>query len=150
MSTVKITKEQSGAWTPFKSTNFTLQSLLPLFLLIGAALNFPEDVTTSLFAFIGATFAAGLGFWGTIREFFKDGFKLVWNSNVATYLVAVLAAIVPWVASYDIAPVLQNLVDAVLTGNFNLIFTALFAVGNILYKLITDKPWITPDRPIKI
>jgi hypothetical protein len=137
-----MTQNENGSWSPFKSTNFTLQSLLPVFLLIGAALNFPEEITTQIVTFLGATLVAGVGFWGTIREFFKDGFKLVWNSNVLTYLIALVAGLVPWVASYDFGGVIQSLIDAVMSGNVNLIFTAVFALANILYKLISDKPWL--------
>ena len=134
-------------WSPFGSTNFTLQSLLPLILAVGAVVGFPEDVTREMVTFIEASVFAIIGFWGPIREFFKDGIKLRYSGNVLTYIFAFLGGFVEWLGAYDIEGALGQFIDAAQTGSFNLIFPALFAIGNIVYRLTQDKPWVIEDDP---
>lgn len=128
----------------FKSTNFTLQAILPLILALGALIGFPEDVTREMVTFIEAAIFTVIGFWGPIREFFKGGVTFRYTGNLLTYLFAFIGGFVEWIGNYDLEGVLGQLIEAFQTGNVNLILPAVFALANIAYRLIQDRPWIKP------
>lgn len=135
MSTIKTT-----VGTAFQSTNFTLQSLIPLvtafFLLVGI----PEDLTAQIITFVMATVTTGVGFWGFFRELFKGGVSLTWSSNVLTYIVAFFSGLFPFLAQYDIVPAINALIAGATAGDFSIIFGALFTIGNIIYKIVQSRP----------
>lgn len=126
---------------PFKSTNFTLQTLMPLILLVGELVGLQEDVTREMVAFVDATLIGAVGFWGFLRDRFKDGISIRYTGNVLTYVFAFIGGFVEWIGNYDLEGVLGQLIEAVQTGNFNVIFPAVFALGNVIYRLTQDKPW---------
>ncbi|MTB53052.1 hypothetical protein [Lewinella sp. W8] len=125
--------------TIIKSTNFNVQALIPLLVAIGALFGIDPDVTltaTDYAANIGVTV---VGAWYFLREQFKDGLSLTWNSNVLFYIIAFLANFVPWIVDYPIQETASGLIEALASGDFSLILTSLFAVGNIVYKIIQDR-----------
>jgi hypothetical protein len=125
----------------FKSTNFTLQTFMPLILAFGALINFPEDVTQQIVTLIEATVIASVGFWGQIRIFIKEGIKIKYTGNVLTYVFAFIGGLVPWLQSYDLEGTIGGLINALPSGNFTLILAAGFGVINVAYRLFQDKPW---------
>lgn len=130
----------------FKSTNFTLQSILPLILAIGSVIGFPEDVTQQIVVLIEGTVFTVIGLWGPIREFFKEGVTFRYTGNALTYLFAFLGGLVPWLDAYDLEGAIGSLIEALPSGNFSLILASGFALINIAYRLFQDKPWMPDDE----
>jgi len=123
----------------FQSTNFTIQSLIPLvtafFLLVGV----PEDMTGQIITFVTATVTTGVGFWGFLRDLFKGGLGFTWSSNVLTYIVAFFTGLFPFLEGYNIVPAIESLIAGFSAGEFSLIFAAIFTVGNIIYQIIQSQ-----------
>ncbi|MEL6140042.1 MAG: hypothetical protein AAFU67_00320 [Bacteroidota bacterium] len=130
-----------GFTLPFRSTNFTLQSILPLLLAIGALVDFPEQLTREIVTFIEGAVLAIIGFWGSIREWIMRGIKFRYTGNVLTYIVAFLGGVIEWISQYDLEGVIGQFISALTSGDINLIFPAAFAFINILIRIFRDKPW---------
>jgi len=131
----------------FKSTNFTLQTITPLILAIGALINFPEDVTEQIITLIEATVIAGVGFWGQIRLFIKEGVNIRYTGNVLSYFFAFLGGLVPWLQAYGLEGAIGQLIEALPSGNFTVILAAGFGLINIGWRLFQDKPWQDGSAP---
>lgn len=123
----------------FQSTNFTLQSIIPLVTAILLLVGVPEDMSKDIINFAIATLATGVGFWGFLRDLFKGGVSLTWSSNVLTYIVAFFSGLFPFLASYDIVPAIEDLIVGISSGDFSRIFAALFVVGNIIYQIVKSQ-----------
>lgn len=130
----------------FQSTNFTIQSLIPLVYALFFAVGVPEDMTEQLIAFAMATVTTGVGFWGFFRDLFKGGFSFNWSSNVLTYIVAFFTGLFPFLEAYDIVGAAEQLIFGISTGDFALIFAALFTAGNIIYQIVKNKPQPPSDE----
>lgn len=130
----------------FKSTNFTLQAVLPLVLALGAFVGFPEDVTQQTVVFIEGAIFTIIGLWGPIRQFFKDGVKFRYTGNGLTYLFTFIGGMVPWLGAYNLEGAVAALIEALPSGNFSMILAAGFALINIGYRLFQDKPWLTASN----
>lgn len=139
-----IAKTAKGA---LKSTNFNLQALLLLLFAFLELVGFPIEVAEEIKVFIEATILTGAGFVGFLRSWIAKGISFEYTGNVLTYILAFVGGVVGWFGAYagDVETVIGQLIDAVTTGNFNLILPALFAFANILYRIIQDKPWGQPD-----
>ena len=126
---------------PFKSTNFTLQTLMLLVFAFLEVVGFPIEVATELKIFIEATIFTAVGFWGTIREWLGKGINFAFNGNVMTYLLAFLSGVFPFLATYtdELSTGVLGLIEAIGSGNFTLIFTSLFAIGNIVWQIIQGR-----------
>ena len=136
-----MSKVTTARTSVFRSTNFTVQSLLLLVFAFAELIGFPEEVTREMITFIEAAIFTAVGFWGQIREFIMKGIKFRYTGNVLTYVLAFIGGFVEWLNQYDLQGVLDQLISALTSGNFNLILPALFALGNILYRIVQDKPW---------
>lgn len=123
----------------FQSTNFTLQSIIPLVTAVLLLIGVPEDMSGDIINFIIATVTTGVGFWGFLRDIFKGGISFNWSSNVLTYIVAFFSGLFPFLAGYDIAPAVEDLIAGISSGDFSRIFAALFVVGNIIYQIIQGR-----------
>lgn len=135
-----MSKLSSTVGRTFKSTNFTVQSLIPLVTALFLLVGIPEDMTTQIISFVTATVTTGVGFWGFFRELFKDGISLDWSSNVLTYIVAFFTGLFPFLEGYDIVPAIENLIAGISAGDFSLIFAAVFVIGNIIYQIVQSRP----------
>jgi hypothetical protein len=125
----------------FGSTNFTLQSLMLLLTALALFIGFPTDLLDEVKEWIvAAVFTVG-GFWGSIREWLKKGVKFTYSGNALAYVFAFIGGLVPWIASYDLAPAIDQLLQGVLSGNLNAILPAAFMLINILIRITQDKPW---------
>lgn len=126
------------------STNFTVQSLMLLLYAILEFLGFPMDVVPEIETFVKATLLAGVGFWGVIRTWVLSGIKPQLTGNVITYLLAFAGGFVGWLGLYsgEIQGALMQIVDAISTGNMNLLLPAVFALLNIVFRIFRDKPWL--------
>ena len=135
--TVLVEKAQN----PFKSTNFTLQTLLLLVFAVLELIGFPIEVANELKVFIEATLIGAIGFWGTIREWISKGVQVAWNGNVLTYVLAFAAAVVPWLAQYtdELSTGISGVIEAIGSGNFTMIFTAVFTLGNIIWQIVQGR-----------
>ncbi len=123
----------------FKSTNFTIQSLIPLVTALFLLVGIPEDMTAQIITFVTATVTGSVGFWGVLREYFKGGVGIVWSSNVLTYIVAFFTGLFPFLEGYDIVPAIENLIAGISASDFSLIFAAVFVVGNIIYQIVQSR-----------
>ena len=132
--------------TTTKSTNFNIQLLLLLLYAALETIGFPIPIAEEIKQFIEATILAGAGFWGYIRAWLAKGIKLEYTSNILTYIFAFIGGVVEWFGAYagELQGAVGGLIEALQTGNFNLIFPALFALGNIIYRITRDKPWLNP------
>lgn len=119
----------------FKSTNFTLQSLIPLVTAALLLIGVPEEMSEEIITFVIATISAAVGFWGVLRDALKD-VTFTWSSNVLTYIVAFFSGLFPLLADFDIAPAVDEFISAIASGDFSKIFAALFVVGNIIYQIV--------------
>jgi hypothetical protein len=130
-----------------KSTNFSIQALLLLVFAFLELVGFPIDVAEEIKVFVEATLLTGAGFFGIIRAWIAKGISFEYTSNIITYLVAFVSGVVGWFGVYaaDVEGATTTLIDAISTGNFNMIFPALFTVGNIIYRIIQDRAWIEID-----
>ena len=120
----------------FQSTNFTIQSIIPLVTAVFLAVGIPEEMTAEIMTFIIATVTTGVGFWGFFRDLFKGGVGFTWSSNVLTYIVAFFSGLFPFLQGYDIIPAIEQLIAGVSVGDFALIFAAVFTIGNIIYQIV--------------
>lgn len=120
----------------FKSSNFTIQSIIPLIFAFVYAIGFPVEVADEIITFVTATIATGVGFWGFIREKFSKGIEFQYNSNVLTYVVTFLAGFFPFLAEFDLVPAIDNFINAATSGDFSQIFAAVFVLGNIIYQIV--------------
>ncbi len=120
----------------FQSTNFTIQSIIPLVTAVFLAVGIPEEMTAEIMTFIIATVTTGVGFWGFLRDLFKGGLSFTWSSNVLTYIVAFFSGLFPFLQGYEIIPAIEQLIAGVSVGDFALIFAAVFTIGNIIYQIV--------------
>lgn len=127
-----------------KSTNFSIQALLLLVFAFLELVGFPIEVAEEIKVFVEATLLTGAGFFGVVRAWIAKGISFEYTSNIITYLVAFVSGVVGWFGVYatDVENAVTVLIDAISTGNFNMIFPALFTVGNIIYRIVQDKPWV--------
>lgn len=137
-----ITKTAKGA---MKSTNFNIQALLLLLFAFLELVGFPIEVAEEIKVFVEATILAGAGFIGFIRAWIAKGVSFEYTGNVLTYLLAFVGGVVGWFGVYaaDVESALGGLIETLSTGNVNLILPAVFALANILYRIVQDKPWKT-------
>ena len=126
-----------------KSTNFNIQALLLLLFAFLELVGFPIEVAEDIKVFVEATILSGAGFIGFIRAWIAKGISFEYTGNVLTYILAFVGGVVGWFGVYanDVENVIGQLIEALSTGNFNLILPAVFALANILYRIIQDKPW---------
>ena len=113
-------------------------------LLIFAALElvgFPIELAEEIKLFIEATIFTGVGFWGSIREWFAKGINVALTGNVITYAIAFFAGLFPFLAQYsdELSTGIWGLIEAIGSGNSTLIFTALFTVANIIWQIVQDQ-----------
>ena len=108
-----------------------------LALAIGALfVGFPEDAAKETVSAIFAIFAAFRG----VREWIKNNPKFKEegednNSNFWAYLATAVTAAFPLVP-IEIFDNLQAIIAAAIGGNWQGVFTALFALATILYNLL--------------
>lgn len=106
-------------------------------LAIGALfVGFPEDAAKETVSAIFAIFAAFRG----VREWIKNNPKFkevgeINNSNFWAYLATAVTAAFPLVP-IEIFDNLQAIIAAAIGGNWQGVFTALFALATILYNLL--------------
>lgn len=148
-TTVTKPRTTAAAAVPFKSTNFNIQAILLLLFAFLELVGFPIEVAEDIKVFIEATLLAGIGFWGYIRAWIAKGIKAEYTSNVLTYAFAAIGGFVSWFQLYsgELEGIVGQLVEAITTGNINLIFPVVFALGNIVLRVVREKPWLnTPDQ----
>jgi hypothetical protein len=122
----------------FRGTNATLNAILLIVLGVSLLFSFPGNefvaLVTSIIAFVGL-----------VREWLKGDVKFGWDSNAVAYIVAGLAALFPHLAGLFDAG--AELVEAILSGNINLIIAAGVVFLNILLqKLKKESPPAEPGR----
>lgn len=147
MSNILVLKNKTLAKVA-GSTNFTVQSLMLLLYAILEFLGFPMDVVPEIEEFVKATLLAGVGFWGVIRSWFLAGLKPQLTGNVITYLLAFIGGFVGWIGSYagEIQGAFMQLIETISSGNINLLFPAVFALLNIVFRIFRDKPWLEDSQ----
>lgn len=135
----------------FQSTNFTVQSLFLLLFALLELVGFPIEVAEEIKAFVEAALLTGAGFWGYIRTWFAKGIKFEYTGNVLTYVFLFLGGVIQWFAPYsaELKGGVSALIEALTTGNMNLILPALFTIGNILWRIFQDKPWKLQDLTLQ-
>jgi hypothetical protein len=123
----------------FKGTNGTLHAVLLIILGVSLLFKFPGNELVALVTGI-------IAFVGLVREWLKDKPKFGWDSNAVAYIVAGLAAVFPHLAKlFDAA---ADLVEAILSGNINIIISALVVFASILMQQFGKKesPQAEPGR----
>lgn len=123
------------ARTPWKSVDF----IINLILLALSAFGFTQEQAGQIApVMIGIAGAIGI-----LRDFFKDA-KFVgiaaWlkDSNTWSYIASAVVAVFP--AGAALIEPLKGVSDAIVSGNFASIITALFALGTIIFNLVKNRP----------
>ena len=114
----------------FKSTNGTLNAIMLIVLGVSLLFNFPGNELVAIVTAI-------ISFVGLVREWLKSDFKFEWASNAVAYIVAGLAALFPLLAGLFEAG--AGLVEAILSGDINLIIAAGIVFLNMLIQQIGKK-----------
>ena len=121
--------------TPWRSVDFVIN----LILLALSAFGFTQEQAGQLIpVMIGIAGAIGI-----LRDFLKDakfvGFaKWIKDPNTWSYIAAAVVAVFP--AGAALIEPLKSVSDAIISGNFAGIITALFALGTIIFNLVKNKP----------
>jgi predicted membrane channel-forming protein YqfA (hemolysin III family) len=114
----------------FRSTNGTLNASMLIILGISLLFQFPGNELVAIVTGI-------ISFIGLVREWLKSDFKFEWASNAVAYIVAGLSALFPLLAGLFEAG--ADLVEAILSGNINLIIAAGIVFLNILLQQFGKK-----------